>query len=77
MYFDSCVLDTDTLDYLIAKAGVERVMLGPDAPFPSGDPTPLKVLDQAKLSDAQKELIYASTAQRVFRVRHDAWMRPK
>jgi len=77
MYFDSCVFDTDSLEYLIAKAGVERVMLGSDMPFPIGDPVPLKVFADAKLSDAQKELIYSSTAQRVFRVRSDAWVRGK
>lgn len=77
MYFDSCVFDTDTLEYLIGKAGVERVMLGSDAPFPIGDPAPLKVFADARLSDAQKELIYSSTAQRIFRVRDDAWVRRK
>lgn len=77
MYFDSCVFDPDALDYLIGKSGVERIMLGSDAPFPIGDPMPLKILAGAKLSEAQKELIVSSTAQRVFRVRDDAWVRAK
>ena len=73
MYFDSCVFDTDSLDYLVQKAGVERVMLGSDAPFPIGDPEPLKVFNGAKLNDAQKKMILSETAQKIFRLRADAW----
>ena len=75
MYFDSCVFDSDSLDYLVQKAGVERVMLGSDAPFPIGDPEPLKVFNNAKLSDAQKQMILSTTAQTIFKVRADAWTR--
>lgn len=75
MYFDSCVFDSDSLDYLVQKAGVERVMLGSDAPFPIGDPEPLKVFKDAKLTDAQKQTILSATAQTVFKVRADAWSR--
>ena len=64
MYFDSCVFDTDSLDYLVQKAGVERVMLGSDAPFPIGDPEPLKVFNGAKLTDAQKQMILSDTARK-------------
>ena len=64
MYFDSCVFDTDSLDYLVQKAGVERVMLGSDAPFPIGDPEPLKVFNDAKLTDAQKKMIFSKTASK-------------
>ena len=75
MYFDSCVFDSDTLDYLVQKAGVGRVMLGSDAPFPIGDPEPLKVFANTKLTDAQKQQILSTTAQKVFRVRADSWTR--
>ena len=75
MYFDSCVFDSDSLDYLVQKAGVEHVMLGSDAPFPIGDPEPLKVFNDAKLTDAQKHTILSATAQAVFKVRADAWTR--
>ncbi len=75
MYFDSCVFDADSLDYLVQKAGVEHVMLGSDAPFPIGDPEPLKVFNDAKLTLAQKQLILSTTAQTIFKVRADAWTR--
>ena len=50
-------------------------MLGSDAPFPIGDPEPLKVFDNAKLTAAQKQLILSTTAQTIFKVRADAWTR--
>lgn len=75
MYFDTCIFDSDSLDYLVQKAGVDHVMLGSDAPFPIGDPEPLKVFNDAKLTAAQKQLILSTTAQTIFKVRADAWTR--
>jgi len=73
MYFDSCVFDADSLEYLAKKAGPGRVMLGSDQPFPIGDPEPGKVVEGAYFSDAQKKGILGETAQSVFRVRPDCW----
>jgi aminocarboxymuconate-semialdehyde decarboxylase len=73
MYFDSCVFDTDTLEYLARKAGADRVMLGSDMPFPIGDPAPTRVLEGAYFTEAQKKGILGGTAQGVFRVRQDCW----
>ncbi len=75
MYFDSCVFDADSLEYLARKAGAQRVMLGSDAPFPIGDPEPRKVIDTADFSAADKQSMLSSTAQSVFRVRADCWTR--
>jgi aminocarboxymuconate-semialdehyde decarboxylase len=72
MYYDSCVFDADSLEYLIKKAGVERVMLGSDAPFPIGDPEPTKVIAAANLTDAQRKMILSDTAKKVFKLRDDA-----
>ena len=71
IYFDSCVFDTDSLEYLARKTGAARVMLGSDAPFPIGDPEPLKVIQNAGFTDAQKGGMLGDTAQRVFCVRPD------
>ena len=71
MYFDSCVFDADSLEYLVKKAGIGRVMLGSDAPFPIGDPEPKKVVDAASFSASDKEKVLSSTAQSVFRLRPD------
>ncbi len=73
MYFDSCVFDSDSLEYLAKKAGAERIMLGSDTPFPIGDPEPRKVVEGAYFNDAQKKGILGETAQGVFRVRPDCW----
>jgi aminocarboxymuconate-semialdehyde decarboxylase len=70
MYFDSCVFDSDTLEYLAKKAAPERIMLGSDMPFPIGDPNPCKVVEDASFTAAQKKSIFGGTAQRVFRIRN-------
>ena len=73
MYFDSCVFDSDSLEYLAKKATPERIMLGSDMPFPIGDPAPKKAVEGAYFTEAQKKGILGSTAQGVFRVRPDCW----
>jgi aminocarboxymuconate-semialdehyde decarboxylase len=73
MYFDSCVFDVDTLEYLAKKATPGRIMLGSDMPFPIGDPEPRKVVEGAYFNEAQKRGILGDTAQSVFRVRPDCW----
>jgi len=74
MYFDSCVFDSDSLEYLVKKAGPERVMLGSDMPFPIGDPEPLKAIEGTSFNEALKKGILGGTAQKVFRVRPDCWI---
>jgi len=73
MYFDSCVFDAESLEYLAKKAGAGKIMLGSDQPFPIGDPEPRKVVEGATLNEALKERILGETAQGVFRVRPDCW----
>jgi aminocarboxymuconate-semialdehyde decarboxylase len=75
MYFDSCVFDADSLEYLAKKAGSDRVMLGSDAPFPIGDPEPTKVVAAAHFSDSDRTKVLGDTAQKVFRIRPDCWCR--
>jgi aminocarboxymuconate-semialdehyde decarboxylase len=72
MYFDSCVFDVDALEFLAKQAGIERLMLGSDAPFPIGDPEPKKVIDDAGFSPEQRAKILGITAQSVFRLRADS-----
>lgn len=75
MYFDSCVFDVDSFEYLARKAGTSRVMLGSDAPFPIGDPEPVKVIENSSFGQEEKRDMLTSTAQKVFRVRSDCWCR--
>ena len=68
MYFDSCVFDSDSLDYLVQKAGVERVMLGSDMPFPIGDHEPMKIVADAGLKPDQVASINGGLARKLFRI---------
>jgi aminocarboxymuconate-semialdehyde decarboxylase len=57
------------------RAGAERVMLGSDAPFPIGDPEPVKVIRNPDFTEAQKGGMLSQTAQQVFRIRSDSQAR--
>jgi hypothetical protein len=46
-------------------------MLGSDAPFPIGDPEPVKVIWNADFTEAQKGGMLGDIAQGVFRIRRD------
>jgi aminocarboxymuconate-semialdehyde decarboxylase len=73
MYFDSCVFDSDALEYLAKKATPGRIMLGSDMPFPIGDPVPRSVVENARFTPSEKNGVLGQTAQAVFRVRADCW----
>lgn len=75
LLFDSCVFDSDALEYLVRKAAPERIMLGSDAPFAIGDPSPTRVVEGARLREAHRRAILGETAQRIFRIRGDCWCR--
>lgn len=42
-----------------------------DAPFPIGDPEPVKVIENAGFTEAQKGGMLGDTARTVFRIRPD------
>ncbi len=66
LYFDSVVFDPSVLEFLVAKAGADRVMLGSDYPFPIGDLTPRAVVEQATLPAAGRGQILTGNAARLF-----------
>jgi aminocarboxymuconate-semialdehyde decarboxylase len=66
LYFDSVVFDAGALEFLVAKAGPGRVLLGSDYPFPIGDPAPRTVLEHASLPGADRDLILGGNAARLF-----------
>lgn len=75
LYFDSVVFDADALRYLAAKAGVARIMLGSDMPFPIGDMEPCKVVHAAGFGEPERAAILGGNAQGIFRIRADCWCR--
>jgi aminocarboxymuconate-semialdehyde decarboxylase len=56
-YYDTCVMEPAAIRLLCELAGADRVVLGSDYPFPIGDPDPVKSVQAAGLSDADKGLI--------------------
>lgn len=68
LYFDTIVFEPETLDFLVAKVGADKIMLGSDWPFPIGDFTPRKVVEAAKLSDADRAAVLGGNAARIFRL---------
>lgn len=71
LYFDTIVFDRDALEFLAAKAGAQRILLGSDMPFPIGDLAPRKLVEQARLSPEDREAILGKNALSVFRLRPD------
>ena len=73
LYFDSLVLDAGALRYLIELAGVERIALGTDYPFPLGEARPGQLIESLpELTAAQKERLLAGTAREFLGLAGDA-----
>ncbi len=66
LYFDSVVFDSAALEFLVARAGPDRVLLGSDYPFPIGDPAPRRVVERAALGEGDRDRILGGTAARLF-----------
>jgi aminocarboxymuconate-semialdehyde decarboxylase len=68
LYFDTVLFEARALRFLCDVAGVEKVMLGTDHPFPIGDPEPMKVIEAAGFTVQEKRCICCETAARLFRI---------
>ena len=68
LYFDSIVFQPDILQFLSKKVGVEKIMLGSDYPFPIGDQEPRSVIDKARFSESDQELMLTGNARKLFRL---------
>jgi aminocarboxymuconate-semialdehyde decarboxylase len=62
LYFDSVVFDPAALEFLVAKAGAARVLLGSDYPFPIGDLSPRTVVETAVIDAGQRTQILGGSA---------------
>lgn len=71
LYFDTIVFDREALEFLAAKAGTRRILLGSDMPFPIGDLAPRKLVESLDIPAAEREAILGGTAKTVFRLRPD------
>jgi aminocarboxymuconate-semialdehyde decarboxylase len=62
-YYDSCVYDSRTLELLVERVGIERVVLGGDYPVAALDP--IDFLDTAALPDQDRARIAGGNACRL------------
>jgi aminocarboxymuconate-semialdehyde decarboxylase len=68
LYFDTLVYDIDTLEYLKAKVGADRLMLGTDYPYTLGDWLGVEKVNALKCSDAEKQAILEGNARRLLKL---------
>jgi len=66
LFFDSVLFDPNALTFLCSCCGHDKVVMGSDYPFPIGDMEPLKVIENADFTDAQKGMILGETAKDLF-----------
>lgn len=64
-YYDTVALDPISIELLVRRVGVERVLLGSDAPFPIADPDPVKTLLDTALSFEDKSDICCNNASKL------------
>jgi aminocarboxymuconate-semialdehyde decarboxylase len=60
-FYDSCVYDPRTLEVLIERVGIERVVLGGD--YPVGAFDPIEFLSRARISDSDRARIAGANAE--------------
>jgi aminocarboxymuconate-semialdehyde decarboxylase len=66
VYFDSVLSDSVAVEFLVAKAGADHVLLGSDYPFGIGDLTPRETVLRARLTLAERDLVLGRTAAGLF-----------
>jgi aminocarboxymuconate-semialdehyde decarboxylase len=62
-YYDSCVYDPRTLELLVERVGIERVLMGGDYPVAALDP--IDFLASVSLSDEQRAKIAGGNTSRL------------
>jgi aminocarboxymuconate-semialdehyde decarboxylase len=68
LYFDTLVYDVDTLEYLKAKVGADRLMLGTDYPYTLGDWLGVEKVHSLNCSEAEKDRILEGNARRLLKL---------
>lgn len=64
MVYDAASLGPRALELAVRTFGADRVMIGSDYPIFTGDP--VATVEQAAISDADKEMVLHGTAERLF-----------
>ena len=66
MYYDTILHSGIGLQYLRETVGIDRMLIGTDAPFPPGDPNPLGTLRASKFSHEDIITIAETNPQKLF-----------
>jgi aminocarboxymuconate-semialdehyde decarboxylase len=65
-YFDTVVYDPAQLEFLVAKFGADRLLMGTDYPYDMGEPDPIGLITHSKaLTDSDKAAILGGNAARL------------
>jgi aminocarboxymuconate-semialdehyde decarboxylase len=62
-YYDSCVYDARTLELLVERVGIDRVVLGGD--YPAALLDPIDFLEATNLEDAERARIAGGNAMKL------------
>ena len=68
LWVDSVVYRTDSLEFLVASMGEDRVLLGSDYPFPIRDPEPIRALEKSSMDARVRRKISHDNAMAFFRL---------
>ncbi len=63
LWYDTVALDAASLELLVHRVGADRVLLGSDAPFPIGDPHPVRTVRATRLPAGVQDAICAGNAR--------------
>jgi aminocarboxymuconate-semialdehyde decarboxylase len=66
--YDTISHSAPILNFIISQVGADRVLLGSDYCFDMGCARPLAVLDELKISDADRKLITGETAAKLLKI---------
>ena len=61
-YVDCLTHNVNALEYLVNTIGFNKIALGTDYPFPLGETKPGELISRLKITNKQKQRMYAGTA---------------
>ena len=69
LYFDTVVYDPATLRFVAEQAGIDKVVMGTDAPFTMAEPQPVEFVDACGFDGKDRAAILGGTAAALFNIR--------
>ena len=69
LYFDTVVYDARTVRYVADMSSADRLLMGTDLPFAIAEAEPVKLVDAAGFSAAERAAIMGGTAERLFGIK--------